>query len=363
MAPATQDTDRRAQTTLTAVDTPIEVPQAFPMHAGKTHDPVVQLAQLPFLTQALYVAAKLGIADLLASGPRTNEDLAQDIGAHAPSLYRILRALAGAGLFEEVQPRHFALTTMGACLRTDAPDSQRAYAIMYGDPAMWQAMQLLHTVMTGQPASEHAWGMKAFQYLGAHPDLAAVFNAGMSDGMRQRSIAIASYDFSAMNTVVDVGGNQGRLLATVLQANPALRGVLFDLPQVVARAHEYLETAGVAERCGVVGGDFFQEVPVGGDIYILSTVIHDWEDEPAIQILQSCRRAMTANGRLLLVERVLPAPNELSLAVLSDLVMLAIGGRERTEAGYRALLAAADFDLQTVVPSESPYCLLEATPR
>lgn len=326
-------------------------------------DTVAQLVQLPFLSQALYVAAKLGIADLLAGGPRTSDDLALETHSHAPTLYRILRALCATGLFEEIELRRFALTTSGRCLQTDAPDSQRAYAIMYLDAATWQAAAQLHqAVMTGKTAWFNAFGMEAFPYVAAHPEFAALFSAGMSDAMRQRQVAIMSYDFSLARTLVDVGGNQGRLLATILQANPALRGVLFDLPEVVAKAPEFLETAGVASRCEVVGGDFFQEVPVGADVYLVSTVIHDWDDDPAVRILQSCRRAMSAGSTLLLLERVLPDNNEFGLPLLSDLAMLAIGGRERTEAEYRTLLSHAGFDLQAVISSDSPYCRLEAIP-
>src|SRR6266487_3212699 len=176
-------------------------------------DTIAQLCQLPFLSQALYAAAKLGVADLLADGPKTGEELAQETNAHAPSLYRVLRALCGLGLLEEVRPHRFALTSRGACLRTDAPDSQRAYVIWYCHPASWQAaMYLLHTVQTGQNSWERASGMDAFQHLRAEPELAALFNAGMSDGMRQRQRAILSYDFSGIHLLVDVGGNQGRLL-------------------------------------------------------------------------------------------------------------------------------------------------------
>lgn len=328
-------------------------------------DTIAQLCQLPFVTQALYVAAKLGIADLLVGGPRPSDQLADATGADAPSLYRILRALCGVGLFEEIQPRVFQLTAVGACLRSDVPDSQLAYAIMYGDPVVYQvAAQLLPCVMTGETAWKHALGMELFEYFGTHPELAAVFNAGMSDGMRQRQRAIQSYDLSTTKTLVDVGGNQGRLLTSLLQANPHLRGVLFDLPQVVVRAGDFLESVGVAGRCEVVGGDFFREVPPGGDVYLVSTVIHDWADDPAVRILQNCRRAMTATGKLLLIERILPPTIvEITLPLLSDLTMLAIGGRERTEAEYRTLLAAADLDLRSVNPSDSPYCLLVATPR
>lgn len=334
------------------------------LQADAPTDVITLLCQLPYLSQALYVAAQLGIADLVADGPKTSEELAAEAHAQEPSLDRILRPLCKLGLFEEVQPHRFALTSRGASLRSDAPNSQRAYILFYCDPVMWHAAtHLIHAVTTGQAAWEHAFEMPLFEHLGANPQFAAVFNAGMSDGMRQRQRALLSYDFSDIRILIDVGGNQGRLLATALQANPHLQGVLFDRPEVVATAYETVEQAGVTDRCEIVSGDFFQDIPTGGDAYLLSVVIHDWEDEPAVQILQRCRRVIRANGTLLLLERVLPDHNELTIPVLTDLVMLMIGGRERTEAEYRALLSQADFALASVRPSDSGFCLLEASPR
>jgi hypothetical protein len=218
------------------------------------------------ISQAIYVVAKLGIPDLLASGPQDSEALAQATGIYAGALYRVLRFLAGVGLFDETLPRTFGLTPLGARLRMDAPGSTRPSALMLLDPPLWQAWgSLLHTVQTGETAFEHVHGQSMFDYLDTHRDSASVFQQSMTSNTAWSGMAITrAYDFSGLGTLVDVGGGQGLLLATILQAYPAMRGVLFDRPEVVASAPAVLGAAGVADRCTIVGGDFFAGVPPGG---------------------------------------------------------------------------------------------------
>lgn len=321
------------------------------------------------ITQAIYVATRLGVAELLADGPKTAEELAQATGTHGPSLSRLLRALAAYGVFDEVAPGQFALTSLGACLREDAPHSVRDGVLMWGSPHYWQTTaDLLRCVQTGESAFSHLFGTAtSFEYYRTHPEEGAMMHAGWAAAGRMRAEAVlGAYDFSASGTLVDLGGNRGQLLVPILHAYPTVRGVLCDLPHVVEEATPFLERAGVADRCTVVGGDIFTEVPAGGDTYLLSLVIHDWDDAAALTILRNCRRAMRPHATLLLVERVVPTPLDQSVAaqqaVITDLVMLLMtGGRERTESEYAALLAAADFALEGIIPTQAGYSLVQST--
>jgi hypothetical protein len=342
------------------------------VNGGTESDPaaaraVLELAKAYRVSQALYVATRLGVAGLLGDGPMSAEELARVAGAHGPSLRRLLRALAAFGVFDEVEPGRFALTAMGACLRADAADSMREAVLMWGSENMWRTWGgLLHCIETGESAMSHAFGTpNAFEYYAQHPEVGAVMQAGFTAQARGLAQAVAvAFDFQDGGTVVDVGGGRGLLLATILRAHPALRGVLFDQPDVVEGAVPLLEGAGVADRCGIVAGDMFAEVPAGGDTYVLSRVIHDWDDERAGAILRSCRRAMRPGASLLLVERVLPARVVPSATVqeqtLSDLNMLVrTGGHERTEGEFRALLGAAGFALERIIPTETTYSVVE----
>jgi hypothetical protein len=338
------------------------------MSTDGTPPPLALLQQaLGFLiARSICVVARLGIADLLNDGPLDAETLAGAAGAHAPSLYRVLRTLASVGIFAEGNDGRFGLTPRAEPLRRDAPDSIRAYILLldeewYSGPAD----HLLHSVQTGRPAFDQVHGTDFFTFLARDPGATAVFDAAMTSRSVQENDAIASaYDFSGLETLVDVGGGHGSLLAAILLANPGLRGVLFDRPQVVAEAGHQLETAGLGGRCEVVGGDFFESVPAGGDAYILKRVLHDWDDERASAILRTCHRAMADGGRLLVVELVLPPGNEPSLGKLFDLLMLVdLGGRERTEADYRALLAGAGFELTAITPTRSLVSVVEGMRR
>ncbi|ACL62372.1 O-methyltransferase family 2 [Methylobacterium nodulans] len=345
---------------------PAEPPQPAAVEA-------LRLATAYQASRALHVAIRMHLPDLLADSPRSVEDLARETGAHAPSLRRLLRALASYGVFSEAADGRFALGPLGAALRAGAPGSVRDLALMWGDEDYWITWaELERCVCTGRTAAEHLFGAEdAFRRYAADARFGAVFNAGMTVLSAATAVAVvAAYDFPAAGLVVDVGGGQGRLIAAVLRARPGLQGVLLDLPSVVAGAPGLLAEAGVAERCEVVGGDMFTGVPEGGDLYVLSRVIDSFDDARAIAVLANCRRAMVGgHGRLLLVEPVLPdrvgavAAPDVQENMLMDLNMLVrTGGRERTEAEYRAFLAAAGLRLERVLPTGAPVSLVEAAP-
>jgi hypothetical protein len=319
-----------------------------------------------WISQALYVAAKLGIADLLQEGPQSCARLAEATQTHAEALYRVLRALASVGIFAEDEAGHFRLTPLADLLRTDAPGSLRAFAIMLGAPEHWRAWEgVLHSVRTGQPAFDHVFGIPLFEYFPTHPEAARIFDDAMTSRSAQENTAIvAAYAFTAAHTVVDIGGGQGTLLASILEIHPHARGVLFDLPHVIASARTRIERAGQAARWEYVAGDFFAAVPAGGDCYLLKKVIHDWDDERAQRILTNCRTAMAGTGRLLLIEPLIPPGNEASFNKLLDLLMLVwnAGGRERTEREHQGLLAAAGFRLSRVIPTRAGVSIIEAVP-
>ena len=314
------------------------------------------------ISQAIHVAARLGLADELADGPRSSDELAAATGTHAPSLYRLLRALASVGVFEESDGRRFALTEVGDCLRADSPGRLKGWAEFVGRPYHWSAWaDLRHSVETGESAFLHVHGADPWQYRAGDPEESAIFDRAMTDLTRAWVHALLdSYDFGRFGVVVDVGGGRGALLAALLGEYPTMRGVLFDQPHVVAGAAEILGAAGVEDRCEIAGGDFFEAVPAGGDAYVLKSIIHDWEDEEATAILRSCRQAMPAEGVLLLVERDLGPPNESPDAKFSDLnMMVGPGGRERTVDEYRALYEAAGYHLVGVTPTAAGLSVLE----
>ena len=329
--------------------------------------PPVTLLQMMtgyWASQALYVAAKLGIADHLAAGPVSCADLATATGTDAPSLRRVLRALASVGVFTEAAPGSFALTPLADLLRTDAPGSMRALAITYNEEQYRAWGALLHSVQTGGVAFEHLYGMPVFAYFAQHPEVDRVFNEAMIGWTNQVAGAVAgTFDFSPFGTIVDVGGGYGTLLAAILRGNPRARGILFDQPHVVASAEGLLAAAGVADRCARVGGDFFAAVPAGGDAYLLAQILHDWDDERCVTILAQCRRAIPDHGKLLVVELVLPTSEEPFFGKWLDLHMLVMaGGRERTAAEYDALFQAAGFRLTRVVPTAPGPSVVEAVP-
>jgi hypothetical protein len=306
------------------------------------------------ISQAIYKVTELGIPDLLAAGPRRCDELASETNTHAPTLFRILRFLSGAGLFNELGPKEFELTRLGSTLRTDLPGSVHPVVRFLLSEFQWTPWgRLIHSVRTGETAFDHVHGMGSFDYFRKNPEASAVFNSAMTSLSAKSGAGIAErYDFSGFRSVVDVGGGQGFLLATILRANPTMRGVLFDLPEVVADAGQLLENFAVRNRCEVVGGSFFEPLPKGADAYILRQIIHDWDDERALAILRNCRAAQTRTGKVLVVERqIVPNHREAMRVLHIDLEMLVnVGGIERTDEEYRSLFERAGFRLKTIVP-------------
>jgi steroid delta-isomerase-like uncharacterized protein len=336
---------------------------------SRDEDPAVVLRQMIMgfrVTQLVYVAARLGIADLLADGARHAEDLAAHINVHPRTLYRLLRALGSIEILSETDGHLFELTPLGQSLRSETPGSLRGLALLYGDEWLYRAYgALLYSVQTGESAFEHVHGTSFFEYLEQNAEAAAVFNDAMTAFSRQEEVAIlAAYDFSRFTRIVDVGGGHGSLLAAVLDAYPNVEGVLFDQPSVVEGAPSLLAKSGIAERCRLEGGDFFDQIPAGGDAYVLKRVIHDWDDEQSVRILRNCRAAMSNGARLLLSEGIVPAGGEPSETKLFDINMLvSCGALERTEREYEDLLDAAGFEMTRVIPTQSPLNLIEARPK
>ena len=336
-----------------------------------TEDRVAQPSSLPpplllyqmsighYLSRALHLAAKLGIADLLKDGPRAYGELATATRTHASSLNRVLRLLASVGVFAEQENGNFALTPLGELLRSGVPGSMRAAVMLFaGVPIQDSWKELEYCVQTGEPAFRRTSpGADAFSHMAQNPEQLKVFDEAMATFAPQTASAVAAaYDFSAFRTVVDVGGGNGALLIGILNANPNLRGVVFDQPHVAQSAVGKIAAAGLATRCDAVGGNFFESVPSGGDAYMSKHVIHDWNDERAVTILKNCRRAMTPGAKLLLVEGVYPARIDQSDtargAAANDVNMLVCtGGRQRSEAEFQSLYTAAGFRLTRIVPT------------
>jgi hypothetical protein len=317
------------------------------------------------ITQMIYVVARLSIADLLKAGPQDVEALAQTTHTNGPSLYRLLRALAGLGIFAEDEQGRFTLTPLAELLQSGVPGSMRSRALHFGGQPEWQSWgELLYSITTGETAFRHVHGMDPWEYRAKNPELDANFNDFMyQQTATQTAAVIAAYDFSAIGTVVDVGGGYGALIAAILQENPQMRGILCDAPHVVRGAPPTLEAAGVSDRCELVPCNFFDSVPQGGDAYILKSIIHDWDEDSARAILTNCRRVIPQHGRLILVEHVIQPGNDPQMGKLVDLQMLvALGGRERTEAEFRALLGEAGFALTNIVPTQAHISVIEAVP-
>lgn len=325
-------------------------------------DQIFQLITSFWTSRAVYVAAKLGLADLVQTGPKTAAELAEATGTHAASLYRVLRALASTGFFVEDEQGRFASTPTSDALRSGVPGSLRATAISeLGEDHYDSWGNVLHSVRTGGIAFDDHFGKPVWQYYAENPEIAQTFNDSMTGLTRTiEDAVVGAYDASRFRTVVDVGGGHGSFLASLLKANPAANGILFDAPQVVEGAEARFRDLGVEGRCVAHGGDFFQSVPSGGDLYTLKWILHDWDDEKSVAILKNCRRAMGPGARLLIVDAVVPPRNEPSFGKFMDLNMLVMtGGRERTEAEFRDLLAAAGFQLSKVVPTPSPVSIVE----
>jgi hypothetical protein len=340
---------------------------AKPSDMPPPHAQIIQMGMGYWVSRALYAAAKLGLADKLAGGPRSAAELAKETGTLPSALHRLMRLLAGLGILRtEPDGKRFALTPLGEAMKSDAPGAARATLLSLAGPIFWQAFgEYMYSIETGKTAFEKVFGMPAFDYLARHPEDAANFTQAMIGVHGQEPPAIvAAYDFSGFGTVVDVGGASGNMLEAILSRCPGPRGVLFDLPHVVRDAAELFRARGLADRVRVEGGSFFDLVPAGGDAYVLSHVIHDWSEEQCLTILGNCRKAMNPDAKLLIVEMVLPGGDEMHPGKLLDLTMLVMpGGQERTEAEYAALLDKAGFRLTRVVPTQSSASVVEAVKK
>lgn len=336
------------------------------MSTATTVPPQLQIAEPIFAkvkTHTLGVFAELRIADLLADGPRSAESLAAQARAHGPSLDRLLRVLAALGVAAEDGRGGYGLSEAGQFLRSDVPGSLRAIAAMFGGELHSRAWACLnHSIRTGETAWEHVFGEPLFAYLQGDPEAAAMFDEAMtSSSAAQSQAVVAAYDFSGIGTLVDVGGGHGTLLATILGQTPTLKGVLFELPHVADGAGAVFEAAGVRDRVEVVGGDFLESVTAGADAYIMKRIIHDWDDARAASILRNCREAMAPGGRVLVVDCVIDDSPSSVYAKMLDIEMLALAphGKERTEAEWRTLFAAAGLRLERIVDTMSPARVIE----
>ena len=328
---------------------------------------VFHLATSYIVSTTLQLAVQLDVADHLTAGPRTAAELAAATGSNEDALYRVLRVLASVGVFDEVEPRTFALTPAADILRKDSPRSIHDMVLFIADPLHLRVYaDAIHSVRTGRPAADVTLGIPIFQYFADHPEYSDVFNNAMTTMSAAIVPAVLeAYDFSGIGTLVDVAGGHGEVLTSILRKYPSMRGILMDLAHVVVGAKPHIAAAGLSDRCQSVAGDFFKAVPPGGDAYLMKHIIHDWDDERAAQILRTIHTAMgSTRGTVLLIEGVLAAGNEPGLGKLMDIEMLLLpGGRERSADEFRALFDRAGFDLTRIVPTKSPVCVIEAKRR
>jgi O-methyltransferase/methyltransferase family protein len=344
------------------------VPTAEPMAAKSDTAPHAQLIEMAIAiwrARALYAAAALGLADLLADGARAAEDLAADTKTHAPSLYRLLRALAACGLFHEVQSKVFSVTPLGAAMQRNAPGAARATILTLAGDWQWKAWdKFLESLRTGEPGLKKSCGRSLFEFLTVNPDDGAQFDEAMI-GMHGAlgPALLQAYDFSTFPTIVDVGGGSGRLLEILLGANEEQCGILFERPETAALARARFCSSELAGRCQIVEGDFFRSIPSGHGAYMLSHVLHDWDDEQCVSILRNCRKAIAPQGRLLIIEAVLPPGDSPHHGKMMDLLMLNVtGGRERTAAEFTELLRIAQFAVLSIIATSTHQSVVEAAP-
>jgi O-methyltransferase/methyltransferase family protein len=332
----------------------------------KNQDPLppvlFQMASGYWLSQAIYVAAKLGIADLLGNGSQSSAELASATGCDSRSLFRVLRALASAGVFSQTAEDGFALARCGKALRSNVAGSLRSIVITLGEIHYKACGELLHAVLTGSPAFNRVFGASLFEHLQHNPQDGAAFNQGMTDlsSLLAHAVLLA-YDFSEVASIVDVGGGQGQLLRSILTLYPGMTGIVFDSSNEL---HSPLPLNNKEDRCSFIAGNFFDSVPERADAYVLCGVLHDWNDKLAELILRNCRKAMAKNGRLLIIEAIVPETNSASFGKLLDINMMVMtSGRERTESEFRDLLDGGDFKLSRIIPTMAPQSIIEAIPR
>jgi hypothetical protein len=336
-------------------------PEVSPEAAAAQH--IMQLSTGYIASTCVYLAVKLRIPDLLAAAPRHSADLASELNVNEDALYRVMRSLASLGLFEERSSRTFANNLASSMLRSATPGSMYEMALWMSDPFHFQVYaNALHSVQTGKPAVEETFGVPVFEWFPKHPAESEVFNNAMTMFSAMVIPAVLEvYDFGGIGTLVDIAGGHGRVLTSILQRYPSMRGVLFDLEHVLAGARPAIESLGLSDRCRTISGDFFKAVPEGGDAYIMKHIIHDWDDDRAATILKNIRSAMNRGGRVILLESVVTPGNQPDFAKIIDLEMLLMpGGRERTEQEFRELFARAGFELTRITPTKSPLSVIEA---
>jgi hypothetical protein len=312
-------------------------------------------------SQALYVASKLGIADHLVHGPKRVEELARDVGANSKAFLRLMRHLAAVGIFTQDDSTTFGLAPLGKLLCTDNPESMRYSAIFAGEENYKATGHLLHSIRTGETAFNHMYGKGHFEWLAENADASSTFNKAMAQSLRHLQNPVESYDYSGKHLMVDVGGGRGDLIASVLAANPAMDGILFDLPQGSAEARALLQAKGVEDRCHIKTGSFFDSIPSGGDVYVLSRILHDWPDNKVATILANCRKAIKDDGTLLIRDNVL-SDNDLQGSTADITMLIMTGGEERTEPEWKSLLQSAGFALTRVYKKDGQSDLIEAKP-
>jgi O-methyltransferase domain/Dimerisation domain len=347
---------------------PLLLDRLFPVRmvstrGGNPPPLLFQMATGYWVSQAIYVAAKIGVADLLKDGPQSCAALAAATGVDGPSLFRLMRALSSLGIFSQLGRERFALSRLAEGLQTKVRGSLRSMVISLGEIHYQACGGLLQSVQTGSPAFDRVFGESLFDYLRQNVDAADNFNQGMSNLSSMLAYAVLmAYDFAGISSIVDIGGGQGNLLETILQFNPEMKGTVFDTSSTIQRSHQKLGNNGQTRRCSYVSGDFFATLPQGAGAYLLCGVIHDWDDDRAVTILRNCRKATTENGRLLLIDMIVPDAASTSFSKLLDLNMLVMnGGRERTLGEFRALLSSADYKLTRIVPTLAPQTVIEAT--
>src|SRR5688572_24857700 len=334
------------------------------LELGPTEQMLQMMSGL-WVSRGIWVAAKLGISDHLADGPKTAGELAKLTDTHTDSLYRILRMLAMVGIYNEDGEQKFSLTPLSETLLSDAVGTLRGAAIAEMGEVHYAAWgNILHSVKTGEIAFDNHFGMDIWQYFQTDPAKAENFNRYMAASSEPLNEAISTvYDFSNVNTLVDVGGGLGGMISAILAKNPDLRGVIYDSPSVVTKSKEFMAEKGLADRVETIGGDFFESVPSGGDIYSMRWILHDWEDTKSLTILENVRKVLPENGKLLLAEAVVPESNEPHFSKFFDLIMLTMtGGRERTETEWRELLGKAGYRIERIIPTESFLSIIETVP-
>jgi ubiquinone/menaquinone biosynthesis C-methylase UbiE len=312
-------------------------------------------------TKAIHAAAKLNLADIIGSqGPMTSAELAKKSGAHEESVSRLLRALASTGIFSVDENGKYTLTPLAECLKEDNPESIKAMAVVLGDMLYKGYDELLYSVKTGDRGFDKALGVPVFEYLTNNPETGKLFDRMMTDihgGETQPMVD--TYDFSAFNTVVDIGGGNGEVISAILNKNATVKGILFDLPEVIDRSNNNISAGGLSNRCQLVAGSFFDSVVKGGDAYIMRHILHDWSDTDAITILTNCRKSMNPGGKILVVEAVIQEGNEPSPFKLLDLTMLLIGGKERTRNQFENIFSKAGLKLNRIVPFQHDLSVVE----